>query len=75
MSKIKTLKDALLLMSESHTNLNAYGAVIALMEGGMIYGGRHAAARRIIKIARAEQQKELALHNKACQFISNMNWV
>ncbi len=57
-----TLTQAMTRMVEAHTNLNTYQAVIAILEGGTLYDGRtHAPANKIIKIAKAEQQKELVI--------------
>lgn len=51
--------------AEAHTNLNIYAAVQALMEGSLIYGGRHSASLKIIAICKKEQQRELRLYDAA----------
>lgn len=44
----------------AHSNLNMWGAVIALLEGGLFYEARtHKPIGRVIAIAKAEMQKEL----------------
>lgn len=49
-----------------HSNLNMFAAVVELMENGMIQG-KHATrnAQRIIALAKAAQQVELAGYDKA----------
>lgn len=49
--------------AEAHSNLNTYAAVVALMEGGLIYGIRHAAATKIIRICKQEQQHFLRVYD------------
>jgi len=51
--------------AEAHSNLNTWHAVIAILEGGLLYGGRtDKPSHRIIAIAKAESLKELALYDK-----------
>ena len=60
-------KERVYRAAEAHTNINTWAAVVTLLEGGHLYSGRgHIAAQRVIKIANAEQQKELAIFDKAC---------
>lgn len=51
----------------AHANLTTFQAVVALLEGGCVYGGvgSDKAAQRIIKLARAEQQRLLKIHDTA----------
>lgn len=52
--------------AEAHTNLNLWGVIVAVLEGGTLYGGRgNATAQRIIKLCHAEQQRELAIYDAA----------
>lgn len=45
--------------AEAHTNLTTWGAVIALLEGGLLYGRTTPVAGRVIDIAKREQSKYL----------------
>lgn len=58
-------RDYVVEAAEAHTNLNTWHSVIALLEGGSLYGGRHGAAERVISIAKSEAAKELKLFDKA----------
>lgn len=49
----------------AHTNLNVFAAVVAILEGGVIYGGDNAAARKIIAICKKEQERQLAKFDAA----------
>lgn len=52
--------------AEAHTNLSIWNVIVAILEGGNLYGGRgNVAAQRIIRICQAEQQKELARYDDA----------
>lgn len=55
------VKDAV----EAHSNLNTYAAVVALLEGGTVHGGRHGPASRIIAICKKAQQDELIRFDRA----------
>lgn len=47
-------------------NLNAWSAVVALLEGGLLAGPHvHTATTRVIKIAETEIQKELKRYDAA----------
>lgn len=50
---------------DAHCNLNIFAAIVAILEGGTIYGGENAAAKKIIAICQAEQQRQLKLQDKA----------
>ena len=63
--KINHIKDA----AEAHSNLTVYGAVISILEGGCIHGGRYKDSNRIIKIAKEAMQKELILYDAAVAMI------
>ena len=58
-------RDYVVEAAEAHTNLNTWHSVIALLEGGTLYGGRHGMAERVILIAKSEAAKELKLFDKA----------
>lgn len=49
----------------AHTNLNLFGAIVTLLEGGHLYGGNNAAAKRIRAICLKEQQRQLRILDKA----------
>mgnify|MGYP003393084587 FL=1 len=51
--------------AEAHSNLNLWGAVIALLESGLIYGGRDEAAHEIISLCKTEQQAELKIYDES----------
>ena len=50
---------------DAHTNLTIYGAIVAILEGGTLSGNVGGAPARIIKICKAEQQRQLTLMDKA----------
>lgn len=54
--------------AKSHSNLNAYAAVVAIMEGGMIHG-ESSAADEIIAICKRQMQVELRDYDKAIRKI------
>lgn len=43
----------------AHTNLNVFATVVAILEGGLIYGGQNKAAQKIISICQKEQARQL----------------
>lgn len=51
--------------ADAQSNINAYAAVIALLEGGLIYGGRDRPADRIINICKKAMQSELCHFDRA----------
>lgn len=52
--------------ARAHTNLNTWGAVVALLESGLLYPGHsHQAVDRVIKIAKAEMQRHLKQYDAA----------
>jgi hypothetical protein len=52
--------------AEAHTNLNVWHTLIAILEGGTLYGGRgQDSASMVINIAKAETQKELSVYDRA----------
>lgn len=61
----RTALDLARMAAEAHSNLNTYAAVIAILEGGLIYDGRHARAQQIIAIAKLASAEELRLYDKA----------
>jgi hypothetical protein len=54
---------------EAHGNLNTFGAVVSILEGGHVYGPTDKSAGRtaaqIIALCRAEQQRQLKAMDKA----------
>lgn len=63
MSELKPdhVKDA----CRAHTNLTVFAAVVAILEGGCLYGGNQPEAAQIIRIAHRAQQRFLHEHDKA----------
>ncbi|HEU4589391.1 MAG TPA: hypothetical protein VFS13_00670 [Steroidobacteraceae bacterium] len=59
----KGSREAAVRAAEAHTNLNLWGSVIALLEGGLIYGGRDEAAQEIVDMCKAQQQAELKIYD------------
>jgi hypothetical protein len=52
--------------ARAHSNLNAFGSLVALLEGGIFYGSEtHKAAREITAICRREQAKFLREYDAA----------
>lgn len=62
--KTKTLA-AVQQAAEAHSNIGAYQAVIALLEGGLLYAGRTAISFKMIQLAKAGQQEELKFYDAA----------
>lgn len=58
---MKTRAMYLLDAVEAHTNLNTFGAIVALLEGGTLYGPMRErdAAQRIIRICKTEMLLQL----------------
>ena len=65
MSKQKDVRDLVALAAEAHSNLNAWGAVIALLEGGLFYGKTDPAVQRVIEIAKKRQLAYLVQYDEA----------
>lgn len=61
-------------VAQAHTNLNTWQGVIAILEGGMLYGAdsNHASARRVIEIAKKEQQKWLRISDSQLAAIGEL---
>lgn len=61
--------DRLRIAMESHTNLNTFEAVVAILEGGGIYRGANGSAdktaSKIIALCKAEEQRQLTHMDKA----------
>lgn len=52
--------------ANAHANLNTWGCVVALLEGGTLSGANtYKAQQRVIKIAHAEMKKHLREHDAA----------
>lgn len=51
--------------AQAHSNLNIYHAVIALMEGGLLYDGRHKTADKIVALCKQQASKELQIYDAA----------
>ena len=64
--KAKTAKDYAEEVGFAHANLNAWAAVVGVLENGTLSGRTtHAAKQRVIKIAHAEMQKHLREYDAA----------
>lgn len=63
---MKTRVDHAKTAAAEHANLNAWVAVVSLLEGGTLSGAHtHSAQQRVIKIAQAEIHKHLRAHEAA----------
>ena len=53
--------------ADAHTNLNTWGAIIALLEGGLLYGPAKSndARAKVIALAKREQAKYLDAYDAA----------
>lgn len=62
-----TLKDHVRIAARAHSDLNIFYAVIAIMEGGCVYGspGSQQAADQIIQICKCVVQRNLRTHDDA----------
>lgn len=48
-----------------HSTLNAFAAVVGILEGGLVYDpDAYKAAQHIIKIAKAEQLRQVIKHDR-----------
>ena len=54
---------------DAHTNLNTFAAIVAILEGGCVYGPTEGSAgrtaSRIIKLCQEEQHRQLKAIDKA----------
>lgn len=69
MTKRTQLRIAIVDVAEAHTRLNTFHCVIGLLEGGTLPGGSQSAddtASTIIKLCKAESQRQLRLYDSAC---------
>ena len=54
-------------IAKAHTRLNAFAAVVSILEGGCLPSGCHSAdnaARKIIRICKDEQQRQLVRYDR-----------
>jgi len=58
-------KQTLVHLTHLHTNLNTFGAVVALLEGGLVYSGTNSekCANRVIDLCKSEMDRLIALHD------------
>jgi len=51
---------------EAHTNLNIFAVIVAILEGGCIYGGGTAqtTVSKIVKLCQQEQQRQLRIYDR-----------
>ncbi|MBI2724623.1 MAG: hypothetical protein HYX42_00070 [Polaromonas sp.] len=62
------MKSPITRAAEAHTNLNLFGVVQSILEGGHLYGGASGpAAQKIIAICKAEMRKHLIAYDKAVE--------
>lgn len=59
------MREHVVAASEALANLTTWGAVIALLEGGLLYGRTTPAKSRVIAVAKREQQKHLTAYDAA----------
>lgn len=65
---MSTKEDAAMCAATANANMNIWGAVIALLEGGLLSGQSdhyHPASQEVIKIAQAQMQMELTRYDTA----------
>lgn len=64
----KSNKDHAREAARAHTSLNTFGTVVAILEGGLVYGGHgstaDATAAKIIKLCHAEMSKQLRIYDR-----------
>lgn len=52
--------------AEAHTNLNTWGSIVTICEGGHFYGSHnHKAIEKVIALCKAQMQRELRNHDAA----------
>jgi hypothetical protein len=57
--------------AQAHTNLNMWAAIQAIIEGGCFYGNRpHKACSRILKIIKAERERELLEYDVETEMVN-----
>jgi hypothetical protein len=60
------VKEPIRIACEAHSDLNIFAAVIAILEGGTIYtSSGYSAASKIVKLCKAETQKQLRQYDLA----------
>lgn len=65
-------KEAVRRAAEAHTNLNTFGTIQTIVEGGHLYRVGSTAANRINKICEDEMQKQLRLYDRYCQIAGRL---
>lgn len=65
--RAKTKAQYARLAMEAHSNLNIYHAIVAILEGGCLYGAREKTAQKIIALCKAEGFKELKIMDAALE--------
>lgn len=67
-----TRTEAIRWAAHAHTNLNTFGAVIAVLEGGTLYGNdaSYGVTQRIIKICKKEMGKWVSQYDAAVALAS-----
>lgn len=64
--------DPVKIAAKAHTDLNVFASIVSILEGGSIYmPGSKEAARKIIRICHAEQQKRLRDYDNAVAAATN----
>lgn len=68
----KNRKAAMQRAAEAHSNISAFQAVVALLEGGLVYGGGKSSrvAARIIKVCQAQCQHELQNFDREMAYVA-----
>lgn len=61
----RTARDYVVAAAVAHSNLTTWGAVVALLEGGLLYGATPPAKGQVIAIAKREQKKLLRAYDIA----------
>lgn len=59
------LSDNIIAAAKARSDLNLFASIVVLLESGLNHSPTHAAAERIISIAKREQQKCLQRYDSA----------
>lgn len=72
-SLTRTARGHLTDASKAHTDLNTFGSIITILEGGHLYSGTsHTAADKIIKLCKREMQRLLIEFDEAEDRLAEM---
>ena len=72
MSKQENLKSLIKEATQAHTNLNVWGSIVTILEGGHIYGGRHEVAGQVIEMCKQQTEAELDIYENCLKQIAEL---